>query len=113
MSGSGRYDQKVSFVSFGITSDGAGGTIPVEVSELSTYARVIDLTGSQKDAVLQGELSLPKVYEIGVRHRNNFAITNAMKVKYRGEIYQIANFRLKEERQKEEWIILATSNVGN
>jgi head-tail adaptor len=42
----GKYDQKVEFVSFQATSDGAGGTIVSPATLLSTFASVKQTRGN-------------------------------------------------------------------
>ena len=44
----GKYDQKVAFISFSPLTDGAGGTIIYETTNLTTFASVKQTNGKAK-----------------------------------------------------------------
>lgn len=99
----GSYSERISFISFGTTSDGAGGYIPSELVELSTFARVIQSKSGNDIESLQ--LSLPKTYVIGVQWRSGFIPNETMQILYRNSKHKIVNVFLNDERQRKEWII--------
>ena len=99
----GKYDQKVSFVSFGNQPDGFGGTIVTEATVLTTFAWVKQVNGG--DNLEQAQLTLPKTYKVGIQIRSGFEPNTSMMVKYRGNDYKITAIEQMEERNAKEWIL--------
>lgn len=97
----GRYDQKIEFVTEGQVTDNYGGYTPTEVSKLTTYAVVEQL--SQTKTIEQAQLGLPASYRVTVQYRLNFTPTVDMRVKWRDEKYniittpEVSNVRLQRE----------------
>lgn len=106
----GKYDQKVTFVTFGNHPDGFGGTIVTETTVLSTFARVRQLQGSND--LEQAQMTLPKTYQVGIQIRQGFEPNTAMQVKYRGVNYKINGVEKREERDVREWV-LTVVGVGS
>ena len=99
----GKYDQKVSFVSFQDVSDGAGGTIPTATTLATTFARVKQIrAGNDLEA---NQLELPDTYQIGIQYRSSLTPNQAMQVLYRGAYYKITGVSLMNQRQHKEYVI--------
>ena len=106
----GKYDQKVSFVTFQNIPDGFGGTNPTRSNVLTTFAWVKQISGSND--LEQAQLTLPATYKIGVQIRSGFNPNVAMLVNYRAKDYKISGIEKKEERNAKEWIITIVGNVN-
>lgn len=101
----GKYDQKVSFISFGQTSDGAGGYIPSETVSLTTFASVKQLSAG--DSIEASQLELPETLEVRIQYRNGFRPTQAMQVLYRSNYYKITGVTLLNQRKVYEYVLTA------
>lgn len=99
----GKYDQKVEFVSFQATSDGAGGTIVSPATLLSTFASVKQTRGN--NALEAGEMVLPNTYQIAIQYRVSFVPSENYQILYRTKYYKITGVQLNDERQHKEYII--------
>jgi SPP1 family predicted phage head-tail adaptor len=101
-----KYNQKVSFIQYGTTTDGAGGTVPSETTILITFARVSQPKGGQMS--LQDQIELLRYYEIGVQYRNGFQPNASMRIKYKGRELEIKGVKVSNEQLPFEWVIMAT-----
>ena len=99
----GKYSEKVFFISFGSTSDGAGGFIPTETIESFTFARIYQSKGGNDIESLQ--LELPKTYVMGIQWRSGFEPNESMQVAYRSYFHKIVGVFLNDERNRREWIV--------
>jgi SPP1 family predicted phage head-tail adaptor len=99
----GKYDQKVEFVSFQATSDGAGGTIVSPATLLSTFASVKQTRGN--NALEAGEMVLPNTYQIAIQYRVSFVPSENYQILYRTKYYKITGVQLNDERMHKEYII--------
>lgn len=109
----GKYDQKIQFVKWGKVSDGAGGYDPVEVVELTTFARIEQL--KQSSNLEQAQLQLPATYRVGIMVRKGFEPVVGKDIKWRGSIYQINTTPQLVEgvRIQKEWVFdIVRSNNG-
>jgi hypothetical protein len=108
----GKYDQKIQFVSFGKVSNGSGGYIPTEKTDLVTFARIDQLR--VRADVEQAQKQLPATYRVGVIARNGFNPTVKNVIKWRGEAYQIISTpQVESVRLHKEWIFdIIRSNNG-
>ena len=101
----GRYDQKISFISEGTTSDSYGGTTPTEIIELETFASIKQM--SQSKTIEQLQLGLPATYKVSVQYRLNFTPTVAMRVVWRGNYYNIITTpEVENVRIQREWVFI-------
>jgi SPP1 family predicted phage head-tail adaptor len=101
----GKYDQKVTFQSFGQVPDGYGGFVPTVTTELTTFARSIQI---RSDSGLEAaQLSLSKSYNFGVQIRAGFEPNLSMQILYKGKTHAITSVVIFEERNPREWIITA------
>lgn len=99
----GKYDQKVQFVSFTKESDGAGGYIPTENVDLTTFARITQL--KIKADIEQTQMNLPATYRVGVMVRSGFLPMVQNNVKWRGDLYQIITTpQVEGVRLQKEWM---------
>ena len=99
----GKYTEKISFMGFSNTSDGAGGILSSSVIVLTTFARVLQTRGS--DAIESGDLTLPKNYSVAIQYRNNFIPNENYQIFYRFKYYKITSVVLNDERQHKEYLI--------
>ena len=99
----GKYDQKVSFVTFQAVSDGAGGTTPTPATSLTTFASVRQTRGN--NGLEAGEMVLPNTYTISIQYRTSFIPSEIYQVLYRNQYYKITNVVLDEQRQHKEYVI--------
>jgi hypothetical protein len=99
----GKYDQKCSFINFGSSPDGFGGSIPTESLVLSTFCRAIQIRGGSDIESLQ--LQLPNTYRIGVQVRSGFTPSEIYQIQYKGFNHKITGISLSDARQFKEWII--------
>ena len=101
----GRYDQKISFISEGMTADNYGGTTPTETIELETFASIKQM--SQSKTIEQSQLGLPATYKVSVQYRLNFTPTVAMRVVWRGNYYNIITTpEVENVRIQREWVFI-------
>lgn len=101
----GKYDQKVSFVTYGQVSDGYGGYVPSETTVISTFASVRQLKGYSD--IEQAQLTLPNTYVVYIQQRSSFSPTTSMKIKYRGNVLAINSVEQTTERGALEWKFIA------
>lgn len=104
----GKYDQKVSFVTFGQVSDGYGGYVPSETVALSTFASVKQVRASGD--IEQAQLTLPNTYSIYIQQRNGFTPNTMLSIKYRNEILKVNSFEQTTERGALEWKFIAVKS---
>lgn len=83
----GKYDQKISFITQGTTTDNFGGVTPSEVVVLSTFARIEQLKAPW--SIEQAQMSLPAVFRVGVQARRGFSVEDKQMVKWRDNLYRI------------------------
>ena len=99
----GKYDQKIEFISEGQASDGVGGYIPTITVELSTWARIEQLSASKN--IDQAQTSFPAIFRIGVQARKGFEVTTEKSIRWRNEIYQIISSPVVSDvRFRKEWV---------
>jgi SPP1 family predicted phage head-tail adaptor len=103
----GKYDQKVSFISFQDVDDGFGGNVPTASTVLSTFARVQQLRGS--NAIEASQLVLPNTYEIAIQYRSSFTPDESMQILYKSTYHKVTGVRINHERQHKEYIVTAVS----
>lgn len=108
----GKYDQKIQFVSFGQISDGAGGYIPDEVVDLTTFARIDQLKVSAD--LEQSQMQLPETYRVRMMVRSGFNPTVKNMIKWRDDLFEISNApQVEGVRLQKEWIFdIIRSNNG-
>ena len=108
----GSYDQKIQFVHFGSVSDGAGGTIPVEIVDLTTFAQIDQL--KVRADLEQSQMQLPETYRVRMMVRSGFNPTVKNTVKWRGGYFEINTApQVESVRLKKEWIFdIVRSNNG-
>jgi SPP1 family predicted phage head-tail adaptor len=99
----GKYDQKVSFVTFQSVSDGAGGTTPTQSTTLTTFASVKQTRGS--NGLEAGEMVLPNTYQIAIQYRTSFVPSEIYQVLYASKYHKILGVQVNEQRQHKEYII--------
>ncbi len=104
----GRYDQRVSFITFENDSDGHGGTTanPPRTTLLETFASVQQVKSSNALEQLQDVLN--QAYKIQVQYRTGFEPNVGMIIEYRGEDMTISQVDLNKERHRRFWTITAT-----
>ena len=104
----GRYDQKISFISEGVTSDNYGGTTPTETIELETFASIKQMP--QSKTIEQSQLGLPATYKVSVQYRLNFIPTVAMRIIWRNLRYNITTTpEVENVRIQREWTFIISS----
>ena len=106
----GSYDQSIVFGNFGTTSDGYGGSTVVWTPVLTTFARIMQVSGGNRVEALQ--LTLPRTLRIGVQWRSTFQPDESMQILYRGAYHKINSVELMEERMTKEYVITMI-RVGN
>ena len=99
----GKYDQKVAFISFSPLTDGAGGTIIYETTNLTTFASVKQTNG--KNANESGEMVLPNTYTVAIQYRVSFIPSENYQIYYRNRYYKITGVQLDDQRMHKEYII--------
>jgi SPP1 family predicted phage head-tail adaptor len=99
----GKYDQKVSFISFQSVSDGAGGTVPTPLTILTTFASVVQTNGG--NAIESSEMVLPNTYQISIQYRTSFVPNESYQVLYASKYYKILGVLVREQRQHKEYIL--------
>jgi SPP1 family predicted phage head-tail adaptor len=105
----GKYDQRVTFRSYGDEPDGYGGTVPVANDLLTTFASVKQMKGFSN--VEQAQLGLPKSYLVKILVRSEFVPSTEMSVIYRNTEYKIVGLEKVQERLNWEWVIVITGGV--
>ena len=104
----GRYDQKISFISEGVTSDNYGGTTPTEQVVLETFASIKQM--SQSKTIEQSQLGLPATYKVSVQYRSGFTPTVAMRVIWRNVRYNITTTpEVENVRIQREWTFIISA----
>ena len=104
----GRYDQKISFISEGVTSDSYGGTTPTEQVVLETFASIKQM--SQSKTIEQSQLGLPATYKVSVQYRTGFKPTVAMSVIWRNTRYNITTTpEVENVRIQREWTFIISA----
>lgn len=99
----GKYDQKISFITQGETSDTYGGVTPSEVVVLSTFARIEQLKTSAN--IEQAQIGLPAVFRVGVQSRSGFSIEPKYMVKWNDKLFNIIGTPLISSiRYNQEWV---------
>lgn len=99
----GKYDQKVTFITFQNVSDGAGGTVLTPLTSLITFASVKQIRGSNANEA--GQMVLPNRYEVRIQYRNLFTPGLTYQILYKSHYYRIIGIQLLDERQHKEYII--------
>ena len=104
----GRYDQKISFISDGVTSDNYGGTTPTDEVVLETFASIKQM--SQSKTIEQSQLGLPATYKVSVQYRSGFTPTVAMRVIWRNVRYNITTTpEVENVRLQREWTFIISA----
>ena len=104
----GRYDQKISFISEGVTSDNYGGTTPTDEVVLETFASIKQM--SQSKTIEQSQLGLPATYKVSVQYRSGFTPTVAMRVIWRNVRYNITTTpEVENVRLQREWTFIISA----
>ena len=103
----GKYDQKVSFISFQDVDDEFGGNTPTASNVLTTFARVQQISGG--NSIEASQLVLPNTYRIAIQFRSSFTPSESMQVLYRSVYHKITGVSLSHERQHKEFIITMVS----
>ena len=101
----GKYDRKISFISFLTVLDGYGGYFPTPISLLDTLSNVSQIRGS--NSLEAAQLELPKTYTFKVQYRSGFQPDQAMQILYDGIPFVIKGVEVYKERNAREWIITA------
>jgi hypothetical protein len=101
----GRYDQIISFIDLGFTSDGHGGTIPDRTTLLTTYSAVDQVTAGRTVEEMQQVIN--GMYDFRIKYRSDFIPTKNMLINYLGEDYTLNKPVLNPQRHKREWTIRA------
>jgi head-tail adaptor len=99
----GKYTEKVSFLGFSNTSDGAGGILSNSYVVLTTFAAVNQTRTS--NAIESEDLLIPNTYRVAIQYRIGFTPSEAYQVLYRTKYYKITGVQLMDERQHKEYII--------
>lgn len=99
----GKYTEKVAFVGFTSTSDGAGGITTASTTALTTFASVTQTRASSANESL--ELVLPNTYRVAIQYRSTFTPGESYQILYRSKYYKITGVQLLSERQHKEYII--------
>lgn len=99
----GKYDQKVSFISYQLVSDGYGGTTPSASVLITTFARVDQIRAF--DGVESNQMVLPNTYRIAIQYRSSFTPNESMFIYYRNAFHKITGVALNHQRQQKEFII--------
>ena len=104
----GRYDQKITFISEGTTSDNYGGTTPTDEVVLETFASIKQM--SQSKTIEQSQLGLPSTYKVSVQYRAGFKPTVAMRIIWRNERYNITTTpEVENVRIQREWTFIISA----
>ena len=101
----GKYDRKISFISFLDVDDGYSGSYPLPISVLNTLSNVKQVRGS--NSLESAQLELPKTYTFSVQYRESFEPTQQMQILYEGITHVIKGVEVHKERNTREWIITA------
>ena len=104
----GRYDQKISFISEGVTSDNYGGTTPTEQVVLEPFASIKQM--SQSKTIEQSQFGLPATYKVSVQYRLGFTPTVAMRIIWRNLRYNITTTpEVENVRIQREWTFIISA----
>lgn len=101
----GKYDRKISFISFSDIDDGYSGSYPLPIIVLSTLSNVSQLRGSS--SLESAQLELPKTYVFKVQFRLGFNPDQSMQILYQGITHVIKGIEIYAQRNTREWIITA------
>ena len=101
----GKYDRKISFISFSDIDDGYSGSYPLPVIVLNTLSNVSQLRGSS--SIESAQLELPKTYVFKVQYRSGFNPNESMQILYQGITHVIKGIEIHDQRNTREWIITA------
>lgn len=101
----GKYDRKISFISFLDVDDGYSGSYPLPISVLNTLSNVKQVRGS--NSLESAQLELPKTYTFRVQYRESFEPTQQMQILYEGITHVIKGVEAHRQRNTREWIITA------
>lgn len=101
----GKYDRKISFISFSDIDDGYSGSYPLPIIVLSTLSNVSQLRGSS--SLESAQLELPKTYVFKVQYRSGFNPNESMQIFYQGITHVIKGIEIQSQRNTREWIITA------
>lgn len=104
----GKYDRKCQFIELGQVSDGYQGFTPNRTTILSTFCRVVQLSGSNN--IEQAQLGLPKTYKIAIQYRAGFNPGVNVILHYDGFDHTIKSVVLNSERTRKEWILTIVRN---
>jgi SPP1 family predicted phage head-tail adaptor len=99
----GKYDQKVTFVTFQSVSDGAGGTVLTPLTSLVTFAAVKQTRGNNE--LESGQMVMPNTYNVRIQYRTLFEPDETYQIIYRTKYYKITSISLESERQHKEYVI--------
>jgi head-tail adaptor len=99
----GKYTEKVSFMGFSNTPDGAGGITSSAYVVLSTFASVTQTRASSANESL--DMVLPNTYRVAIQYRNSFTPSQNEQILYRNKYYKITGVQLLDERQHKEYVI--------
>jgi len=99
----GKYDQKVTFITFQAVSDGAGGTTLTPITSLITFASVKQTRAD--NGLESGQMVLPNTYEVRIQYRTLFTPSLNYQIFYASKYHQITSIRLDELRQHKEYVI--------
>ena len=101
----GKYDRKISFISFSDIDDGYSGSYPLPIIVLSTLSNVSQLRGSS--SLESAQLELPKTFIFKVQFRSGFNPDESMQILYQGITHVIKGSEIQDQRNTREWIITA------
>jgi hypothetical protein len=99
----GKYDQKVTFITFQAASDGAGGTVLTPLTSLITFASVKQTKAD--DGLESGQMVLPNSYEVRIQYRTLFPPNLTYQIFYNSKYHKITSIRLDDLRQHKEYVI--------
>lgn len=103
----GRYDQKIQFITEGSASDGYGGYIPVENIDLETFAAIEQMPRAK--TLEQFNPDLPMVYRVRIHHRSSFTPTVGSLVDWNGNRYRIITSPVLDDVRKRKEITFEMS----
>lgn len=99
----GKYTEKVSFLGFSNTPDGAGGILSNSYVVLTTFASVNQIrTGN---SIESENLVIPNTYRVAIQYRIEFNPSEDYQILYRTKYYKITGVQLLDQRQHKEYII--------
>jgi head-tail adaptor len=89
----GKYDQKVTFITFQAASDGAGGTVLTPLTSLITFASVKQTKAD--DGLESGQMVLPNSYEVRIQYRTLFTPNLTYQIFYNSKYHKITSIRFR------------------